>query len=89
METNNLKDRLKSLHANLESTSDVDPEVRQLLQALDHDIHKLLAKEEREASDAAGLVRRAQAISAKLAVRHPHIEPALREVADTLARMGV
>jgi hypothetical protein len=89
MDTNNLKDRLKSLHANLESTSDVDPELKELLQALDHDIRQLLDKKERDSSDAAGLIGRAQAISARLAVQHPHIEPALREVADTLARMGI
>jgi hypothetical protein len=89
MDTKNLKDNLKSLHANLESASDVDPELKTLLQALDHDIRQLLDKEQRDTSATAGLVRRAQAISARLAIQHPHIEPALREVADTLARMGI
>jgi hypothetical protein len=89
MESNNLKDSLKSLHENLESATDVDPELMQLLKVLDNDIHQLMAREEREASEAAGLVRRAQEISARLAVRHPHIEPALREVADTLGKMGI
>lgn len=39
--------------------------------------------------DADSLVERAQEISAKFAVRHPHMEPALRELADTLARIGI
>lgn len=39
--------------------------------------------------DAESLVERAQEISAKFAVRHPHMEPALRELADTLARIGI
>lgn len=89
MDTNGLKDRLKSLHANLESTSDVDPELKELLWSLDRDIHHLLNNEGDDGSDSAGLVQRARAISARLAVRHPHIEPALREVADMLAKMGI
>ena len=89
MDTNNLKDTLKSLRADLESTNHVDPEIRDLLQVLDRDIHQLLARENRQSTNAEGLIERAQAISAKLAVRHPHMEPALREVADMLARMGI
>ncbi|MEN3293723.1 MAG: hypothetical protein V7642_2976 [Burkholderiales bacterium] len=89
MDTTSLKKNLKSLRANLESTSDVDPELKDLLRALDDDIRQLLDKEERDRSNAAGLIRRAQEISARLAVQHPHVEPALREVADTLARMGI
>lgn len=89
MDRNSLKDTLKSLRTDLESTSDVDIETRELLQDLDQDIHQLLEKEAPDESHTAGLVRRAQAISARLAIRHPHIEPAMREVADMLARMGI
>jgi ABC-type transporter Mla subunit MlaD len=89
MDTTSLKENLKSLRANLESTSNVDPELKELLRALDDDIRQLLDKDGRDRSNAAGLIRRAQAISARLAVQHPHVEPALREVADTLARMGI
>jgi chromosome segregation ATPase len=89
MDTNSMKESLKSLHANLEATRDVDPELKELLQALDNDIHQLLRRDQDAASSTEGLVRRAQEISARLAVRHPHIEPALREVADALGRMGI
>ena len=89
MDTNSLKDTLQSLRANLEATGNVDPEVRTLLQALDRDIRQLLDREAQPAPNTSGLVERAQAISARLATQHPHIEPALREVADMLARMGI
>jgi hypothetical protein len=89
MNMENLKDSLKALRDELESTSDMDPETKDLLRGLDRDIHQLLEKEGKDADESAGLVGRAQAISARLAVRHPHFEPALREVADTLARMGI
>jgi ABC-type transporter Mla subunit MlaD len=88
MDTNNLKETLKSLRATLESTNTVDEEMKALLQDLDRDIRELLDKEEDD-SGAAGLIERAQAISARLAVKHPHFEPVLREVADTLTKMGI
>jgi hypothetical protein len=89
MDTNSLKDTLKALRANLESTGNVDSELKELLQALDRDIRQLLDKEAHPAPNTSGLVERVQAISARLAIQHPHIEPALREVADMLARMGI
>jgi hypothetical protein len=89
MDTNSLKETLKTLHANLESTDNVDAELKELLRALDRDIHQLVDKEMHDAPATAGLIERAQAISAKLAIQHPHMEPALREVADMLARMGI
>ena len=53
----------------------------QQIEAVDKDVH---------ASDNSSvIVEQAQAISAKLASRHPHIELALREVLYILARMGI
>jgi hypothetical protein len=93
MDTENLKQSLKQLQARLDATADVDPELRALLQSLDGDIRQLLARD--AAADAAAvpdgnrLLEQAQALGARFAVRHPHLEPALREVADALARMGI
>lgn len=36
-----------------------------------------------------GLTSRAQALSARFAARHPHLEPVLRELTDTLQRIGI
>ena len=90
MSTDNLKQSLKNLHAQLETAGDADPELRELLQTLENDIQNLLVRE--AAADGkpdSGLLERVQAISAKFAVRHPHMEPALRELADILGRMGI
>lgn len=102
MDTENLKQSLKQLQARLDATADVDPELRALLQSLDGDIRQLLARDaaaDATASAATGgvaavpdgnrLLEQAQALGARFAVRHPHLEPALREVADALARMGI
>jgi hypothetical protein len=89
MTADNLKESLKQLHANLETTGQVDPELKQLLQMLDSDIQLLLAKEARSTEDANGLADRAQAISAKFAAEHPHVEPALRDLGNILSSMGI
>jgi hypothetical protein len=89
MNSDNLKDTLKKLHTNLEGSGKADSELKDLLQALDSDIHLLLAKEAHDSATAAGLVERVQFISAKFAARHPHIEPLLREVVDILTGMGI
>ena len=89
MSTDNLKDTLKRLHTNLESSGKVDSELKKLLQVLDSEIHLLLGKENQDQVTTAGLIERAQFISTKFATRHPHIEPLLRELVDILTGMGI
>jgi hypothetical protein len=96
MGTDALKNTLKELHSKLESGQAPDPELMQLLQTLDADIHALLAKQAGAgaattvaADDSAGLADRARAISAGFATQHPHLEPVLRELTDMLARIGI
>lgn len=95
MSIDNLKESLQKLHATLESGAPVDPEIKALLQTLDADIQKVLANHadatlappaEEASSD---LVNQAQKISARLAVRHPHLEPVFRDIADMLTKMGI
>ncbi|MES2129476.1 MAG: DUF4404 family protein [Pseudomonadota bacterium] len=91
----NLKAHLKSLHANLATTDEVDEELRTLLVQLDGDIRSLLDKREQEqfelaqASATYGLAERSQEITAKFAAQHPRLEPALRELGNILASMGI
>jgi hypothetical protein len=89
MEINDLKVTLNKLHNELESTGNVDEELKQLLQILDRDIDLLLKKDEHDPLDAVGLAERSQAISAKFAVEHPRIEPLLRELGAILERIGI
>jgi hypothetical protein len=95
----NLKSHLKDLHANLSRTGEVDEELHALLRQLDGDIHALLEKRTQAAaeadlkaiaeSDTYGLAERTQEITAKFAVEHPRLEPALRELGRMLANMGI
>lgn len=87
----NLKEHLKTIHANLASAGEVDEELQQLLRQLDDDIKALLAKREHDAADSTtyGLAERSQEITAKFAAQHPRLEPALRELGNILASMGI
>jgi ABC-type transporter Mla subunit MlaD len=87
----NLKAHLKTLHQNLAEAGEVDEELQDLLRQLDGDIRHLLEKRANDEADtsAYGLAERTQEISARFAVRHPRLEPALRELGNILANMGI
>ena len=92
----NLKQHLKTLHADLASTGEVDAELKDLLHQLDGDIKALLERRLQEDSGLEapdtvtyGLAERSQEITAKFAAKHPRLEPALRELGTMLANMGI
>lgn len=90
-----LKATLTSLHSHLAQSGPLDEESRALLAQLDGDIQQLLARNAAAEADAGaesstyGLAERAQELGAKFAVKHPHLEPALRELGNILAAMGI
>lgn len=89
---NDLKASLKALHARLNHTGPVDEELQDLLRQLDGDIRQLLEQRAAEGGDEMspyGLAERTQEISARFAVKHPTLEPALRELGSILANMGI
>jgi hypothetical protein len=85
-----LKAHLKALHRSLEERGEVDDELEMLLRQLDGDINRVL---ERRADDPEtstyGLASRSQEITARFAARHPTLEPALRQLGNILANMGI
>jgi hypothetical protein len=88
--TANLKASLKSLHASLSGADSVDEELHGLLRQLDGDIKALLDKPaEEQGSTTYGLAERTQEITARFAAEHPRLEPALRELSNILASMGI
>ncbi len=86
--TTNLKASLKNLHADLASTDAVDEELQDLLRQLDGDIKQLL-EQRAGATETYGLAERTQEITARFAAQHPRLEPALRELGNILASMGI
>ena len=66
--------------------SDVDEEALELFNALDRDIREA-SEGNSDASDA--LMQRARELEARFAARHPNVEMFLREIADTLGKLGI
>lgn len=91
MDKQELASLLKKLQTELESGQPVDAQLKQQLQTLDQDIQKVLAQGSplaREADDTS-LENRAQEIEARFATEHPYLASTLRDVMDTLGKMGI
>ena len=89
MSTERIKSILKKLHEDLASKQKVDPELKKLLQNLDKDIHELLAKGVQGRAEATDLKSRAGALAVDFEARHPQAEKIIRELIDTLEKMGI
>lgn len=95
MDRQELAALLKKLQAELESGQAVDEHLRQSLHALDRDIQKVLAQPAGSSATAqtdaeeASLNERAQELEAKFATEHPYLASTLRDVMDTLGKMGI
>jgi hypothetical protein len=78
MSESRLPELLRALHAELEHAKSLDPESRELLRVLAHD----LARFEEQTSSTRDLAVRFEA-------EHPALAAALRQIADTLAKAGI
>jgi hypothetical protein len=87
MSNDKLKTLLASVHSELEKT-DVDDETRSMLKSLDSDIHQLLSSEQAGQSDRP-VVEQAGMLEARFASEHPVAERFMREIIDTLVKLGV
>ena len=68
--------------------SDLDEEAIELFNALDRDIRE--ASEDEAAGDAGDvLAAQLREFEARFAARHPNLELFLREIADTLGKLGI
>lgn len=78
---------MAELQGELQKT-ELDAETRSLVQKLDSDIHSLL---ESGATGETGnsVLERAKQLESNFATEHPAAERFMREVIDTLARMGI
>lgn len=82
-----IKDLLTRLHAEIRTT-DVDAETRSLIKELDADIHTLLESNNQQ-DDTDSILKKAQLLETDFANNHPVAERFIREIVETLARMGI
>lgn len=87
MSEQKIRELLSELHHEVKK-SEVDADTRSLLRELDSDIHDLLDSSTSE-QKIKFVLERAKLLEARFAVNHPTVERFLREVLDTLAKMGV
>ena len=85
MSNERIKELLTELRKEARSAS-IDADTRSALKSLDADIHRLLDEDTTEAED---LVERARHLEAELAASHPVFERFLREVIDSLVKIGL
>ena len=85
MSNEKLKELLTAVHDEMEGT-DADAETRSMLKSLDEDIHKVLGEGDGDESPA---MERAKLLEARFATTHPVAERIMREVIDTLVKLGL
>jgi Domain of unknown function (DUF4404) len=85
MSSDKVRELLKQLRQELQAT-DWDPATSSLIQELDRDIHKALKSSETPVD---ALLDRAKALEVKFSVNHGVAEKILRELVETLAKIGV
>lgn len=92
MNRDELNALLSKLKSELASNQPVDAHLRQSLESLDEDIRKVLMQrpDEAAANDGEALLsERAQVIEARFAAEHPYLANTLRDVMDSLGKMGI
>lgn len=72
---------LAELNRELQTTSDIDEETRELLQQLNDDIEAI--------AGATPAVERARSLESRFAADHPMAARVAREIADLLSKMGI
>jgi chromosome segregation ATPase len=77
-----LAELLAELNRELEGSSELDAETRALLEKLDEDIDRLTGDDDSP-------LDRAQQLESRFAAEHPVAARIARELADTLAKMGI
>jgi hypothetical protein len=86
MDKDRLRELLEQLWRELRRAEDVDLHARQELEALHRDVDRL---DQDERPDVDSLEDRARALETRFAVEHPTLERVVRDLADTLGKMGV
>ena len=87
MSNKEIQQLLAKLRNEIQKT-ELDADTLSLVQELDSDIHDLVDPDTSR-DDTESVLKRAELLEANFATKHPTAERFLREVIDTLAKMGI
>ncbi len=87
MSNEKLRELLGTLHEEIQKT-DIDDDTRALMRELDSNIHQLIESSAPD-SDTKSAVERARQLEAEFSTSHPVAERFVREIIDTLVKIGV
>ena len=87
MSNEKIRDLLSKLHEEVKKAG-LDADARSSLKELDSNIHDLLDESTTEPT-ADSVLEQAKLLEARFAIDHPRVEHFMREVIDTLAKIGV
>jgi hypothetical protein len=88
MSDSQLRVLLERLRRELENTDEVDPGTLEEVRKLDADIHRLVDSGGKD-QEVDTVLDRAASIETRFAVDHPVAERFIREIMDTLAKLGI
>lgn len=89
MDRQELNDKLKILHTELQQVESLDNSERVILESLVRDIREILEKDHDETHSYSGLGDRLKDAVAQLEASHPRATISMREVIDQIAYMGI
>ena len=90
MDSNDLREQLNRLHAELSSAERVDPQNRQLLGDVMQDIKRLLEPPGSQGSGgAASVAERLEGLAVQFEVDHPALAVSTRRFIDLLGKVGL
>lgn len=90
MPAEQLKKTLKRVHEELGKSQQVDDDLRAMLRELDRDIDRILADDAPAVvDDEETMSERVEVLASRFSAEYPRLELLLREVSDTLAKLGI
>jgi hypothetical protein len=89
MPAEKLKKTIQRVHEELGKSQEVDEDLRRMLLELDRDIDRILANKPGDTEDADTISERVEEIAGRFSAEYPRLEMLLREVSDTLAKLGI
>lgn len=89
MDRQQVHDKLKLLHAELDQVELPDSNQREILKKVASEIQEMLARQEEGMEHNGGLTERLKEVVAQIEASHPEATLRMRQVIDQLAYMGI